>query len=306
MAPNYPFAVPKGWRQERLAIDNELPNGKDGHGGNRKGSDMAGRQGEDHFGADSSVLLSTEGATAIVTLNRPDKRNAINLAMLEALDEVSDRIEHNPSLRAVIVTGAGDAFCAGGDIVAWSDMDPEAFATDWIRRGHRTFDRLATLRPPTVAVLNGNALGGGLELAACCDFRIAEEKARIGLPEAGLGMVPGWSGTQRLVRRFGAQIVRRMAVGGELLQGAEALSAGLVDRLAADGEGLDAARGMAATIAGRGRAATETAKAMLAIAEGESAPAAVDALAGRLIAGTGELREGVAAFRQKRKPKFTD
>ncbi len=263
----------------------------------------------DSTGADAAsnrVILDISGSLATITLNRPDKRNAIDLAMLDGLDRAFDAVEQDRSLRSVILTGSGQAFCAGGDITAWSDMDAEAFAELWIRRGHRSFDRLGALRPPTIAVLNGNALGGGLELAACCDFRIAEEPAKLGLPEASLGMVPGWSGTRRLARRFGLQIVRRLALGGEILNAADACAAGLVDHVVGQGQGIDAARTYAATIAGRGRVASASVKAMLAITEGESADTALDVLSGRMIAATDGLREGVAAFHEKRKPEFKD
>ena len=97
-------------------------------------------------------------------------------------------------------------------------MSAADFQVQWVRYGHRVFDRLARLRQPTIAVLSGHALGGGLELAAACDFRIAETQVKLGFPETSIGVVPGWSGTQRAVRRFGAQAVRRMALGGECLQ----------------------------------------------------------------------------------------
>ena len=129
----------------------------------------------------------------------------------------------------------GDArlFRAGGDIAAWSGWSPEAFGTHWVRDGHAAFDALARLRQPLIAVLNGHALGGGLELAACADLRIAEAHVKLGQPETGLGIIPGWSGTQRAVRRFGAQTVRRMALFGEVFSAEQALALGLVDQVAA-------------------------------------------------------------------------
>ncbi len=137
------------------------------------------------------------------------------------------------------------------------------------RYGNRVFARLAELRVPLIAALNGATLGGGLELAATADIRIAEDQARLGLPETGLGMVPGWSGTQRLVRRFGAQIVRRMALGGEMFDASQALTLGLVDQVVPRGTALSAATVYAARIAERGPASVQTTKLMLAAATGE-------------------------------------
>jgi enoyl-CoA hydratase/carnithine racemase len=254
--------------------------------------------------SDRTVLLTIEDAVAELTLNRPDRRNAVDLTVLDALDDAIGRIEASPEVRAVLLTSSGPSFSAGGDIKAWSAMDAQAFAHDWIRRGHRTFDRLAQLRVPAIAVLHGDAFGGGLELAAACDFRIAEEHVSLGLPEAGLGMVPGWSGTQRLARRFGVQAVRRMALGGEILDAEEALRLGIVDKVVETGQGLDAAHDYVRHILARGPVAGQTVKMMLAIAEGEAAESAVDAIAGAMIGQTKEMQEGVAAFFEKRKPEF--
>ena len=140
------------------------------------------------------------------------------------------------------MTGTGRSFCAGGDITAWSGRSPAEFARHWVRDGHEAFDRLARLRQPVIAVLNGPALGGGLELAACADYRIAEEHVTFGQPETGLGIIAGWSGTQRATRRFGAGIVRRMALFGEVLDARSALAEGLADKVVATGTGLAAKR----------------------------------------------------------------
>ena len=250
------------------------------------------------------VTLSVDAPVAWLTLNRPDKRNAIDLGVLDALDAALDAVEADASARVAVLLASGPSFSAGGDIKAWAALDPAQFGYAWIRRGHRTFDRLAQLRVPTIAVVDGDAFGGGLELAACCDFRIAEEQARFGLPEAGLGMVPGWSGTQRLARRFGPQIVRRLAIGGEVLNARSAMGAGVVDAVVETGAGRGAAEAYARGIAARGPSATQAAKAMLAVAEGEAAEANLDLLSGMMIAATDELGEGVAAFLEKRKPDF--
>ena len=255
---------------------------------------------------DPRIRLACDAAIAWLTIDRPDKHNALDHAMVLALEAAAHAIERMPDVRVAIITGAGDkSFCGGGDIAAWSALSPAEFGMEWVRHGHRAFDALARLRQPLIAVLAGHALGGGLELAACADFRIAEEHARIGQPEAGLGIIPGWSGTQRAVRRFGGGIVRRMAIGGEIFTAAQALPHGLVDQVVPRGSGMAAAVAMAQQIVVRSPRATEMAKALINAAEGEDAERALEAMAGAYVAGTADLREGVAAFKSMRPPKFT-
>jgi len=255
---------------------------------------------------DRRVELAIDGALATITLRRPEKLNALDQGMIAALSAACDRIEAERAVRVVLLAGEGKAFSAGGDIEAWAALDPLTFGRLWIRDGHRAMDRLARLRQPTIAVLTGHALGGGLELAAVADFRVAEAHVRLGLPETGLGMVPGWSGTQRLVRRFGAQLVRRMSIAGEMLGADQALAAGLVDRVVPTGEGPAAARELADRLLARGPAAVQVAKQMIALAEGEERDGAIESIAGALVATTADLAEGVGAFRAKRAATFED
>ncbi|OLP57863.1 enoyl-CoA hydratase [Xaviernesmea oryzae] len=251
-----------------------------------------------------SVRIDIEGPIALLTLVRPEKLNALDLDMLKALQDAADAVEADGRVRVAILTGEGKGFSAGGDIKAWGGMRPEEFGHAWVRHGHRVFERLATLRMPLIAALNGHALGGGLELAGVADIRIAEEHIKIGLPETGLGMVPGWSGTQRLVKRFGAQAVRRMALGGEVFSAEQAHGLGLVDAVVPTGQAVQAAKDQAARIAARGPAANEIVKLMIASASGEDNGTAVEALGSILAAKTGDLKEGVAAFTEKRAAEF--
>ncbi|MEM7753723.1 MAG: enoyl-CoA hydratase/isomerase family protein [Pseudomonadota bacterium] len=250
------------------------------------------------------ILLSVEDGIARLRLNRPDKLNALDAAMIGELATLTLQIERSEA-RVVILSGEGKAFCAGGDIEAWSDEAPEAFGRHWVRDGHAAFDALARLRQPVIAVLDGHALGGGLELAACADLRIAEEHIKIGQPEAGLGIIPGWSGTQRAVRRFGAQAVRRMALMGDVFSAEQACSLGIVDAVVETGAALAAADAAAARILERGPRATELTKMMVNAAEGEETERVIEALAGALAAGSDDLVEGLAAFREKRRPRYT-
>ncbi len=254
--------------------------------------------------ASGTVKVDIEGHIATMTVARPEKLNALDLDMLRALSDAADEVEANAQIRVAILTGEGKGFSAGGDIKAWGGMRPEEFGHAWVRHGHRIFERLATLRVPLVAALNGHALGGGLELAGVADIRIAEQQIKIGLPETGLGMVPGWSGTQRLVRRFGAQVVRRMALGGEIFSADEAQALGIVDAVTTTGNALAAANDYAERIAARGPAALEVVKLMIACANGEDNGTAVEALGSILVAKTGDLREGVVSFTEKRAAQF--
>lgn len=251
------------------------------------------------------VELNIEGACAKLTLKRSDKLNALDRPMIDALLEGARAIEAAAQVRVAILSGKGKAFCAGGDIAAWSGLPPLEMWRDWTRAGHRAFEALARLRVPLIVVLTGHAFGGGLELAAVGDVRIAESGIKLGLPESGLGMAPGWSGTQRLVRRFGASVVRRMALTGAMFSAEESLSLGLVDEVVAKGEGLSRGGALAEEVAKRGPLAVQMVKAMINAAEGEDLDAPIEGLAGALTAYTADLAEGVAAFRAKRAPVFS-
>jgi enoyl-CoA hydratase len=250
------------------------------------------------------VELAFEGPLARLTIKRADKLNALDRAMVDALAEAARAIEASRDARVAILSGEGKAFCAGGDIAAWGGLPPLEMWRDWTRAGHRAFEALARLRVPLIAALTGHAFGGGLELAAVADIRVAESGIKLGLPEAGLGMAPGWSGTQRLVRRFGPSAVRRMALAGGMFTAEEGLALGLVDEVTAKGAGVARAEGLAADIARRGPVAVQMIKAMINLAEGEDRDAPIEGLAGALTATTEDLAEGVAAFRSKRAPNF--
>ena len=250
---------------------------------------------------DSRILLEVDGPVATITLARPEKLNALDMPMILALERVAHNIDADNTIKAAIITGQGEkAFCAGGDIAAWSAVAPEDFGLQWVRVGHRAFDALARLRVPLIAALNGSVMGGGLELASCADFRVAEVHVKFSLPETGLGIIPGWSGTQRSVRRFGSQVVRRMSLAGEIFAADETLRLGLCDRLVTKGQSLAVAREMAAIIVQRSALATAAAKLMINAAEGEDAPRAIEALGGIAAAHSAELKAGLAAFSAKK------
>ena len=253
---------------------------------------------------DPRIRLTFDGPVATITLARAEKLNALDMPMIDALHAAALAIEARHETRVALLAGEGKAFCAGGDIAAWGGIAPIEMWRTWTRAGHRAFDALARLRVPLIAVLSGHAFGGGLELAATADFLIAEQHVKLGLPETGLGMVPGWSGTQRLTRRFGARIVKRMALAGEMFSADQALALQVVDELAETGAGLAAGRAFAEKIAARGPIAVQVAKQMINAAEGEEQASAIETLAGSLTAYTDDLAEGVAAFKEKRAALF--
>jgi enoyl-CoA hydratase/carnithine racemase len=254
---------------------------------------------------DPRIALEIQGRFAIITVARPEKLNALDYEMVLALERAALIVDAERDVRAAIITGTGGkSFCAGGDIEAWSKLSPQDFGMAWVRHGHRAFDALARMRPPLIAALNGHTLGGGLELAATADFRIAEEHVKLGSPETGIGIIPGWSGTQRAVRRFGAQTVRRMALLGEIFTAEEGKTLGLVDMVVPKGQGFAAAKEMAQRVAARGPAATQATKMLINAVSGEEHERALEALAGAVAANSDDLQEGVTAFREKRKPAF--
>lgn len=250
------------------------------------------------------VRLDIAQGIATITLARPEKLNALDDVMVGLLGRFADAIDADRSVRAVILTAEGKAFCAGGDIVAWGGLSPLEMGQGWVRSGHRVFDKLARMKPPVIAALNGHALGGGLELAVTADIRICEAQAKIGLPESGLGMIPGWSGTQRLVRRLGGQVARRLALTGEIVTAETALSLGIVDQVVEKGGALAAAQAMAERVTARGPVANIVVKQLINAAEGEDSAAIMETLASSLVSYTEDVKEGVAAFQQKRTPQY--
>lgn len=251
----------------------------------------------------TGIRLHVAGSVAELRLDNPAKLNCFTTEMLGQLASHLDGIEARPEIHAVILTGEGDrAFCSGADINAWGGLGPADFARNWVRGGHRLFDRLARLHKPTIAALNGHAFGGGLELAAACDIRVITPKATIALPEAGVGIVPGWSGSQRLARLIPEAMVKEMALFGRRIGADRLLSCGFVAEIAEDP--LAAARAIAGKVESLSPRATEITKAMIHAGRGEDQAAMIEALGSAAIAASADREEGVAAFRDKRKPEF--
>ncbi len=251
----------------------------------------------------SRVSLEITGGIARLRLENPAKMNAFTIPMLRDLETHLGAIEQDPAIRAVILTGEGDrAFCTGADINAWGDLTPAEFARHWVRDGHRIFDRLARLSKPTIAALNGHAFGGGLELAACADIRVMAPRATLALPEARVGIVPGWSGTQRLCRLMPEAAVKEMALFGRRIGAERAVALGFAVEVAEDV--LATATAIAEEAATLSPRAVEITKTMIHAAVAEDRGAMVEALGSAAIAASADRAEGVAAFREKRKADF--
>lgn len=247
------------------------------------------------------VQLTIAESIATITLNRPEKLNALNGEMLARLDAIADELDRANDVRVVLLTGAGKAFCVGADIFEWSSLSPLEMGRRWIRDGHRIFERYARLPQPLIAVLNGYTFGGGLELALAADLRLAAAGAQLSFPEVKLGIIPGWGGTQRLPKLIGKSRAKQMIFSGARIDAAVAKGWGLVNEVV-EGEGLmERARALAGEIAGNGPVAVQLTKQL--IDGGEMA--SIEALAGTLASYTEDAQEGVAAFRERRAPDFT-
>jgi len=254
--------------------------------------------------APATIVLERHGAVATVRIDRPKALNALDDATLRALARAIRDVRRDAAVRAVVVTGTGPkAFSAGADIAAMAAMSP-AEGHAYSQLGHEVFGRLEALDLPVVAAVNGAALGGGLELALACDFVVAAETARLGLPETTLGLIPGFGGTQRLTLRVGLARARDLIYLGRVLQAEEALRIGLVDRVvAADAVAAEAAA-LAAEFAGRApvalRQAKRTTRAAAHAAMASALAHEIDAFAATFA--SEDRTEGLRAFLEKRPP----
>ncbi len=253
----------------------------------------------------SLIGLEQSSGVAIVTLERPDKLNALNEPLMSELLEVVTKLDRDPTVRAGILTGAGKAFAAGADISAMAEMTAPQ-AREFAELGHRLGAAIARAHLPFIAAVNGVALGGGCELAMCCDIVYASDKAKLGQPEVSLGVVPGFGGTQRLARRVGSGRACELCMTGQILGAEEALRIGLVDAVWPHDELLERTRRAATTIAEKAPLAVAAVK--RAILRGQDASLEVgldlEAASFASLFGTHDQREGMRAFLEKRAPDF--
>jgi enoyl-CoA hydratase len=243
---------------------------------------------------------------SLLTLDRPEARNALDEALLRALEAAVSALRGDAATRAVVITGAGErSFAAGADVKLLQRLTP----SEGERFGHlgrRVFDAVAALPQPVIAAVNGFALGGGLELALACDFIYASERAVLGLVEAELGLVPGFGGVGRLIRRVGDAVAREALFTARRFSAADALACGLVNRVCAPEKLLDEALATARLVATRSPHAIALLKTLVTATDGADARVARDLEAQSFAAAFAhaDAREGLAAFLEKRPPAF--
>jgi enoyl-CoA hydratase len=251
-----------------------------------------------------NLTWRVEDGIGVLTLNRPKALNALNTRTIAELDALLQAEAREPAVKAVILTGAGDkAFVAGADIAEMSGMTAQQ-ARFFAEVGQRAFGRLEALPIPTIAAVNGYALGGGSELALACDLVYASERARFGQPEVNLGLVPSWGGTQRLARRVGAMRALEIVLTGEMYDAARAKELGLCLEVLPPEQLLPHALAKAKVIASRGPLAVAGVKRLVHAGAGFglSQGLALEAEAFGLVFASEDMREGTRAFLEKRPP----
>ena len=254
-----------------------------------------------------NLLLEKEESLAILYVNRPKALNALNKDTLLEMKNAITSIKNDPEIDVLIVTGAGGkSFVAGADIAFMQSLTA-VDAREFGALGQEVFRMIEAMEKPSIAAVNGFALGGGCELAMCCDFRIASSKAKFGQPEVGLGITPGFGGTQRLPRLVGSGMARQMLYTADIIDASEALRIGLVNNVVAPEELMDVVKGIAGRIISKGKLAVRFSK----VAANEGLQTDIDRamtieadLFG-LCFSTEDQKEGMGAFIEKRSPKFT-
>jgi len=252
-----------------------------------------------------NLTVEKDGNVAVVTMNRPDALNALNMETMHEIQGAMRELVQDSEIGAIIVTGAGKAFVAGADIAELSKMGGME-ARRASKLGQETFSMIENLPKPVIAAVNGFALGGGLELAMACDIRIASTKAKLGQPEVKLGVTPGFAGTQRLPRLVGFGRAKELLLIGEPIDAETARSYGLVNRVVEPDDLLNVAKEIAGQIASRGPSAIALVKACVNKGTGADIETggSYESEAFGLCFGIGEAREGMKAFFEKRDPAW--
>jgi enoyl-CoA hydratase len=253
-----------------------------------------------------NLLVERDGAVLIVTINRPDKLNALNTKTVEELGHAMAAARADRDVRAIVLTGAGEkSFVAGADINELSTQSPVS-GREHARSGQATFERIEKLGKPVIAAINGFALGGGCELAMACTLRLAADTAKLGQPEINLGLIPGYAGSQRLPRIVGRGRALELLLGGAPITADEAWRIGLVNRVVPAAQLMTEARALAQTLAAKPPIAVRYI--LDAVSAGLEMPFAeaqdYEATLFGLVATTDDMREGTRAFLEKRKPTF--
>lgn len=253
----------------------------------------------------STLEFAISDKAAEIVINRPKSLNALNSTVFKELNLVLDIVEGNDQLRSLIITGNGKAFVAGADISEMSDMNADQ-AYIFAKTGHDTFNRLADLKIPVIAAVNGFALGGGCELSMACDIRIANTYAKFGQPEVNLGLIPGYCGTQRLSRIVGLNNALHLLLTADMINATEALRLGLVQKVVEAEELMTEARKIASKIASKGKVSIEKVKKVttkgMNMSFVDASKLEIEEFA--KLFGKEESKEGMTAFLEKRKPNW--
>jgi enoyl-CoA hydratase/3-hydroxyacyl-CoA dehydrogenase len=253
-----------------------------------------------------TITIKKEDHIAWITLNLPHRLNAFTMEMIDELVAAIDELELDKDVRCVVITGAGDrAFSIGADITTFTDVTPTT-APDISARGQELTRKIEASSKPYIAAINGYCLGGGLELALACDFRIAAEHAELGTPEIKLGIIPGWGGTQRLARLIGLAKAKELIMLGEHVSAEEALKLSLVHKVVPRDKLMEEAKALAKKLAEGPPVALKYAKYALNFGSQTSLDIGlkIESEALGIIASTKDVVEGISAFFEKRKPEF--
>lgn len=253
------------------------------------------------------ILLDIDGAIATLTINRPDTLNALDVDTIRAMHLTLDKIENDPALRVVIITGAGRAFIAGGDIADLNSRQGLPHYQEFAEDIHNLFRRIETFDKPTIGAVNGFALGGGTELLLTLDIRILSDKAKLGLPEITLGLFPGAGGTQRIIRQLPLCRAKEIMYTGDMLTADEAVTVGLANRVVPHDDLMAEARVMADKIASKSPLVLKMLKRTLTDGADMPLSAAIrheQAMIG-LVLDSADAHEGCTAFLEKRSANFT-
>ncbi len=252
-----------------------------------------------------TLLFEKRGNIGIINIHRPEAMNALNSKVLDELDDLMDEISKDEDVYVVVLTGSGKAFVAGADIAEMKDknaLEAKVFAG----KGMSLFRKIETMDKPVIAAVNGFALGGGCELAMCCDIRIASEKAKFGQPEVGLGITPGFGGTQRLSRLVGEGIAKELIFTCDIIKADEAYRIGLVNQLVAAEDLMETAIQMAEKIASKAQIAVRNSKQAInrGLQTDIDTGMTIEEDLFALCFSTEDQLEGMAAFLEKRKPEY--
>ncbi len=253
-----------------------------------------------------TIKLDFDNNTAVITVNRPDKLNALNSIVINELEDCLNAIRNNDNVYVVIITGAGEkAFVAGADISLLNQLNMIE-GKEFAERGQAVFNLVENLNKPVIAAVNGFALGGGCELALSCHIRLASENAKFGQPEVNLGTIPGFGGTQRLTRLINSSRSMELILTGDMIDANEAYRLGLINKVYPLAELMTKAKEMAVKISSKGQYAVRLAIKAINICDEVSESEGLNFEAGlfALSCGTDDFKEGTSAFLEKRKAVF--